>query len=167
MHLRENSSSIVNHVTIRVTENLWNLMPPNNIWDEKDFRGNRTHLFAKRKGSSATAMEKSDTSSKIADSNNSNHSNVFREPYRWLRKTSIGICNDQICRRYHRRAYLRSYQIRILWKRLITLWNYWILVVTRTHQLMRGRPESCSRWKSTTWSVYRMGEVWTSTCPKQ
>ena len=57
-------------------------MPPNNIWDERNLRKDRIYFLIKKKRLNTMTVEKLNTLSGIIDSNNSSHSNIFRELYR-------------------------------------------------------------------------------------
>ena len=76
---------------------LWNLMPPNNIWDKRDLREDETYSTEEKKKLNIMTVKKIDISNEIVNNNNNSHSNIFRKLYRLLRRTLISICDDQIC----------------------------------------------------------------------
>ena len=82
IYLRRDPNSVINHIIIRVTRNLWNSILLNNIRDEKDSKRDKIYLLTKKKKSNIMIVGRSDILSEIADSNNSSHSNIFRELYR-------------------------------------------------------------------------------------
>ena len=82
IYLRRDPSLIASHTTIRATGILWNLISLSSSQNKKNSKENGIYLFTKEKKSNTMIVKKLDTSNEIANSNNSNHSNIFKKLYR-------------------------------------------------------------------------------------